>query len=399
MNLFYTSILCCIIYQIDDTIQSPHSDSDPLILTPLIENHQFKKALQLSKVKLPNYPKLVSYSGYFTVDKYFGSNLFFWFFPTEQNFNKDPLILWLQVTNEGKLERRNISWTKNHSILYIDQPVGTGFSFTHDGYAENQTIISKHLCSALTQFFKLFPEIQKNSFFIAGESYAGKYIPALGYAIKQNEICTHINLQGLIIGNGLIDPENQMKIFKKRKFMLASNLMDQFAIGYTEKSIILNTTGLLSPYNYLLVNNTNETWTNFINNDGIKRKIHVGGIKFDINKKTVEKKLWLDIPHSQANILAQLLSYYRILLYSGQDDILVGYPSTINFISKLNFTGANDYNKSVRRIWIINQEISGYIRSGGNLTEVLVRNAGHMVPLDQPKWCYNLISNFIRQSL
>lgn len=58
-------------------------------------------------------------------------------------------------------------------MLYIDQPVGTGFSFTHDSYAENQTI-SKHLYSALTQFYKLFPKIRNNLFYIAGESYGWK---------------------------------------------------------------------------------------------------------------------------------------------------------------------------------------------------------------------------------
>lgn len=36
------------------------------------------------------------------------------------------------------------SWGKNHSLLFIDNPVGTGFSFTDDdrGYATNQTTVS-----------------------------------------------------------------------------------------------------------------------------------------------------------------------------------------------------------------------------------------------------------------
>lgn len=35
------------------------------------------------------------------------------------------------------------SWGKNHSLLFIDNPVGTGFSFTDDdrGYATNQTTV------------------------------------------------------------------------------------------------------------------------------------------------------------------------------------------------------------------------------------------------------------------
>lgn len=36
---------------------------------------------------------------------------------------------------------------------------------------------------ALIQFFKLFPEYQKNDFYVTGESYAGKYVPAITHKI------------------------------------------------------------------------------------------------------------------------------------------------------------------------------------------------------------------------
>lgn len=43
------------------------------------------------------------------------------------------------------------------------------------------------------------------------QSYAGKYIPAIGYKIhtsNANNPLLQINLQGLAIGDGLCDPEN-----------------------------------------------------------------------------------------------------------------------------------------------------------------------------------------------
>ena len=40
-------------------------------------------------------------------------------------------------------------------------------------------------------------------------------------------------------------------------------------------------------------------------------------------------------------------------------------------------------------------ELAGYAKVAGNLTEVLVRNAGHMVPLDQPKWAWELFNSFV----
>lgn len=48
-------------------------------------------------------------------------------------------IRWLKCTS-SEIQH---SWGKNHSLLFIDNPVGTGFSFTDDdrGYATNQTTV------------------------------------------------------------------------------------------------------------------------------------------------------------------------------------------------------------------------------------------------------------------
>lgn len=102
-------------------------------------------------------------------------------------------------------------------MLYIDQPVGTGFSYTNSdsGYVTNMTEMADQLYLALTQFFLLFPWTQSTNFFIAGESFAGKYIPAIAYKIfteneKKNATDFRMNLQGLAMGNALTDPMNML---------------------------------------------------------------------------------------------------------------------------------------------------------------------------------------------
>ena len=71
-----------------------------------------------------------------------------------------------------------------------------------------------NLHTALLQFFALFPSLQGREFFITGESYAGKYVPALAWTIHSlnpsTPLAQRINLQGLFIGNGLSDPENML---------------------------------------------------------------------------------------------------------------------------------------------------------------------------------------------
>jgi len=59
----------------------------------------------------------------------------------------------------------------------------------------------------------------------------------------------------------------------------------------------------------------------------------------------------------------------------------------------MKWSGANKYTKVPRKLWKVGNELASYAKTVDNLTEVLVRNAGHMV-LDQPKWALNLITRF-----
>jgi len=68
----------------------------------------------------------------------------------------------------------NLGMRPSDLTVYI-LVVLTGYSFTKsdDGYARNETVVGEDLYNALLQFFQLFPELQKNEFYVTGESYAG----------------------------------------------------------------------------------------------------------------------------------------------------------------------------------------------------------------------------------
>lgn len=66
------------------------------------------------------------------------------------------------------------------SVLYIDSPVGSGYSYVtdSDGYATNEKTIGAELYTALyTFFFELHTEYSALEFYIFGESYAGMPFP------------------------------------------------------------------------------------------------------------------------------------------------------------------------------------------------------------------------------
>lgn len=68
----------------------------PLILTPFIEQNKFIEAKVAAQVYLNGFKNIKSFSGFFTVDKIYKSNLFFWFFPARKNYSSAPVIVWLQ---------------------------------------------------------------------------------------------------------------------------------------------------------------------------------------------------------------------------------------------------------------------------------------------------------------
>ncbi|XP_052893201.1 vitellogenic carboxypeptidase-like [Anopheles moucheti] len=429
------------------------NNGDPLLLTPYIESGNISAGQSAARVQHSRIRGIESYAGFLTVDKRFNSNLYFWYFPAKENRTTAPLILWLQggpgasslfglfeengplrVTADLMVVEREYSWYQNHHMLYIDNPVGTGFSFTDSetGYARNQVQIGEELYSAVVQFLRLFPMLQSLPFYITGESYAGKYVPTLGHTIHQknaNPTSLFVNLAGMAIGNGYSDPVNQLNYgeylyqlglidsnalerfeqdeqtvtacLAKDNYRCAFEIMDDLLDGDANGggSFFRNVSGFETYYNYLhpAEDPTDAVYLlGFLNLDETRRALHVGDQPFhDLDQDNmVERFLEEDVFASVAPWIAELLQHYRIMFYNGQLDIICAYPMMVNYLQMLQFDGANYYRSVPRGKLEIDGEIAAYFKLAFGLVEVLVRDAGHMVPRDQPKWAHSLITAF-----
>ena len=196
-----------------------------------------------AKVVLGN---ITSFAGFFTVDVEKASNMFFWHFPALSGDEKAPLLIWLQggpgassmfslfheigpyALEQGaasgqhsdiRLSQRALSWNNRYALLFIDNPVGAGFSYTEsrDGYPSTEEAVAAHLLSVVQQFYLVFPGARAVPLYLTGESYAGHYIPALGSSIHKHNAAldqgnpAFIPLAGLAIGDGWIDPLNMVR--------------------------------------------------------------------------------------------------------------------------------------------------------------------------------------------
>uniref|UniRef100_A0A2P2K9K9 Carboxypeptidase n=1 Tax=Rhizophora mucronata TaxID=61149 RepID=A0A2P2K9K9_RHIMU len=172
------------------------------------------------------------YSGYVTVNQEFGRALFYWFFEAAEDPESKPLVLWLNggpgcssiayglaeeigpfhIRPDGKTIYVNpYSWNQVANILFLDSPVGVGFSYSNtssDLLNNGDKRTAADSLGFLLKWFERFPQYKGRDFYIIGESYGGHYIPQLSQAIVlYNRISKEktIDLKGYMVGNALTD--------------------------------------------------------------------------------------------------------------------------------------------------------------------------------------------------
>eukprot|EP00117_Sycon_ciliatum_P001442 scpid40830/ scgid7105/ Probable serine carboxypeptidase CPVL; Carboxypeptidase, vitellogenic-like; Vitellogenic carboxypeptidase-like protein len=429
---------------------------EPLYLTPFLKNGSIEKAVELSRVT--GVGKFASYAGYLTVNEKLSSNMFFWFFPAQTDPENAPVLLWLQggpgasslfglfveigpltATKDGAFVDMPVTWNNKYSLLFVDNPVGTGFSFTKSdaGYVTNEEEMARDLHDALSQFFSIFTSYQKNDFYVTGESYGGKYIPYISqHIIEANNAGdgVHINFKGMAIGDAWIDPlshlpaypdllkqmntidaaqaseaertvRNLMNATLMGDYIAAFHTMDAFMLGnmYPYPTWLKNTTGSTNHYN--IQRSTMPEMENYylkpLVNDSVRRGLHVGNLPYS-GSLTVEHYLLADFFNTSLPAFLSVLEAdggkYKVMLYNGQFDIVVGNQLTEAMIQAMDWAGKAEFLAAARKIWRVSEadaEVAGYTRQGRNLRHVMVRGCGHMVPMDQPERALDMLDRFI----
>jgi vitellogenic carboxypeptidase-like protein len=91
---------------------------------------------------------------------------------------------------------------------------------------------------------------------------------------------------------------------------------------------------------------------------------------------------------------------YGVLIYNGQLDIIIAVPLTMEWVGQLSWKGADELRAAPRKVWKVadsDPEIAGYIKTANDNRFFLatIRNAGHMVPHDQPRPALDLLERFL----
>ncbi|CAK9441258.1 uncharacterized protein LODBEIA_P51270 [Lodderomyces beijingensis] len=443
-------------------IATPPLQQSPFSLDSNLPPLYTLKSQPINQLGLEN-PKLKQEAGFLTTPT--NENLFYWFFESRNNPQVDPLILWLtggpgcsssyglffelgpssittsnSTTTPGKLEPRYnpYSWNSNASIIFLDQPTYTGFS--HGGIpALNTDAAAELIYHFLQAWFEQNPDFQNRDFHIAGESYAGHYIPRLAHVItnkQQQQQQPRFKLTSVLIGNGIIDPLIQIgayipmacgqggfapllnesdcaameaKYHQFQKFDRACYLLQDWASCVVARQLgkqvgePFNKLGL-NPYDIRknCVANTSDCYAEsqpidvYLNQHQIKKRLDIPpGVDFQMCRDDVAIpfEIWGDNMRPSQQYVRQLLqSDIPVLIYSGDKDFVCGWVGLLQVCNELHY---GEFAHAETRPWRIGAEAVGQVKNFDKLTFVRVFDAGHMVPFDQPRAALDLVNRWI----
>jgi len=420
----------------------------PLFLTDYVDSGDVETGRDMARVDATLLEGLnediESYSGFLTVDKPNNGNMFFWFFPAEEDPENAPVVIWLQggpggssmfgllklhgpiittVDEENLLTgvaRNPYSWGRKHNMIYIDNPVGAGFSFS-DQLPTTQDMVSDNLYEFLQQWYTLFPAYQTNPFYAFGESYAGKFVPSITKRIHdENESgkdVIKINIAGMGIGDGWMSPYHNAQYGnflyqvglvdeKQRDQCLSMEAQTQSLINQgqfyeawqswnIEFDFFLTNMDCGYYYNIALCDfdPAEDNYEDFLNMDSSRQALHVGNLDFPNSGNVYYSMIDVFMDDGREDI-EFCLENYPTLIYDGNFDIICNHSGVLDMINDLSWSGSDAYSKAMREVYYYNREVVGYLTKADNLNLLLVRNAGHMVPLSQPPYAQQMIEEF-----
>lgn len=371
------------------------------------------------------------------------SQFFFALYPSANA--SAPLVLWLQGGPGGSslfgdfLENgpvnvfqqpRSTSWTQLASVLYVDNPIGTGFSYTtSNAFATTDAQIGAGLVSFFQGFFARFPRYRTTPLYLFTESYGGKMTAIFGMMLQQAIEAKEMtcNFKGVALGDGWLAPVDCMASYGP--YLQALSLIDSEQAAevktYADKAAaaIAQNNGALATdlwgqqQNYISAACGGCNWYNAINStdlDAQEAQLNVicspGGFFYEQFKQIVPAGVAFG---SQAGTVFTQLSdafmrdgvyavefllkrpQIQVNVYSGQLDIIVDALCTEQWIGNMTWTGLSNYKKQSPQPIVINGIPEGFVRSYQNFAFYRIFRAGHMVPNDNPQAAYWMLKHII----
>ncbi|KAL7241343.1 hypothetical protein ACSBR2_006878 [Camellia fascicularis] len=419
--------------------------------------------------QLPGQPQ-VSYqqfSGYVTVDVKKQKALFYYFVEAESDPASKPLVLWLNggpgcsslgvgafsengpFRPSGKaLVRNEYSWNREANMLYLETPIGVGFSYSSDSssyVAVNDKITARDNLIFLHKWFVKFPQYRNTSLFITGESYAGHYVPQLAELMLQfNKKDKFFNLKGIALGNPVLefatDFNSRAEFFWSHglisdltyKFFTSTCNYSRYVSEYYRGSVsptcskvmslvsretsrfvdkydvtldvcissVLSQSKVLSPQQVTETVDVcvEDETVSYLNRRDVQNALHahlVGVNRWLVCSNILDYE-FLDLEIPTISIVGKLIKAgIPVLVYSGDQDSVVPLTGSRTLVrglaEELGLKTTVPY-----RVWFAGMQVGGWTQVYGDiLSFATIRGASHEAPFSQPERSLVLFKAFL----
>lgn len=413
------------------------------------------------------------YTGY--ID--FGArHLFFTFFESRNEPAKDDVILWipggpgcssatgilmalgpckLSPTNNSETVLREQSWNNRANLLFVDTPIGVGYSYADYGEVVMTTDEAAEDISTFVHiFFEHFGQFQKNKFHVAGGSYGGRSVPLFAsYIYDHNTELVEkglktINLVSAGIANGFthfahtygsfyemactpasVPPVLGIRTCVRMKQAqlrctkwLQQACIDVFdAVGCraaaafceNELEVPVIASGV-NPYDLSRqcdgVYEKNLCYPAFANIPKYMDRPDIRallGVDKSLNSTYAVCSLkvnWdftygsLDYLHtSDVHVAALLERGIKVLTFVGKNDFVCSHVGNRKWVMGLDWTGREGFAAAETKDWSLPHSAvkAGTVQSFGGLTFLDIDGAGHLSPYDKPEELLYVINGWM----
>ncbi|KAK4284464.1 hypothetical protein QN277_001293 [Acacia crassicarpa] len=409
-------------------------------------------------------------TGYVSVNH---SELFYYFIESQGEPETDPLFFWFSggpgcssfnglIYEIGPLQfdinhydgglptllNYPYSWTETASFVFVDSPVGTGFSYSTSSDWSTSDTLSAEQAQFVRKWLEEHSQYLHLRLFIGGDSYSGIIVPLITLKIVQGNdagLKPHLNLTGYYAGSPVTDiyiTKNSRFKFAHRLALISDQLYEklkssckgdyvnvdanetacQTAIFQYEKNIEdIYTDNILLPdcafdesrnlYHPLSLQRPspklssdfwcwdfNHSLSNYWANDpSVQEALHVRKGKIKYWERCNETLSYTNDVETVVHV-HQWLSHRKLqaLVNNGDRDMTVPYVAAEEWLKILNLTVSSKW-----RPWFVDGQVAGYTRSyhekatGYRLEYGTVKGAGHTAPEYSRKNCYEMFRRWI----
>ncbi|EEA21196.1 hypothetical protein EYB25_008653 [Talaromyces marneffei] len=406
-------------------------------------------------------PGVNQYSGYLSVGT--NMNMWFWFFEARNNPQQAPLAAWFNggpgcssmiglfqengpchfVNGASTPSLNKYSWNNYANMLYVDQPIGVGFSYGTDDVTSTVTA-APYVWKLLQAFYAQFPQYQSRDFAIFTESYGGHYGPEFAaYIQQQNAAITagsvsgeNINLIALGVNNGWIDSAIQEKAYidfsynnsyqqlisdSQRTSLLSaynnqclpaiqkcvrtgsnSDCQNADSVCYNQIEGPISNSGDWDVYDIREPSNDPyppSTYSTYLSKSAVVKAIGAQTSYQECPNAPYNKFASTgDNPRSFLSTLSSVVqSGINVLVWAGDADWICNWLGNYGVANAVNFSGHAEFSAKNLAPYTVNGVEKGMFKNVNNFSFLKVYGAGHEVPFYQPETALQVFEQILQK--